>query len=196
MITSDADLIVLDVREYSEFCGSAQHIRDAANLPWITPVLQARHGELPIDGTIVVVCASGGRSHQAASYLDSQGFTNVYDMLGGMNAWTSFREPCDAEPVLTLAKRELDVEINWTPASGTQDYDLLRGWVEYLAFSATTVNLGPTECMASRSPFTYHGDAEPAPEDGTSFYLSRPTGQSWGRSSAGHERVPGDSGCD
>jgi rhodanese-related sulfurtransferase len=196
MIASDQELIILDVREYSEFCGSAEHIEDAANLPWMSGVLEARHAVLPSDGTIVVVCASGGRSHLAANYLDTQGFTDVYDMLGGMSGWTSTREPCDPAPVLHLSKRSLDVEINWTPSDGTQDYDLVQGFVENLSITASTVDLGPTDCLANASPFTYHGDSEPAPQASTRFYLSRQTGGSWGESSQGHERIAGPPGCE
>jgi hypothetical protein len=50
-------------------------------------VLQARYEELPTDGPVLVVCRSGGRSNAAASFLDSKGFSTVYDMLGGMSAW-------------------------------------------------------------------------------------------------------------
>lgn len=36
---------------------------------------------------IVVHCKSGGRSSQAKKYLNSQGFTNVRNMVGGITAY-------------------------------------------------------------------------------------------------------------
>jgi hypothetical protein len=57
-------------------------------------VLQARYEELPIDDPILVVCRSGGRSNQAATFLDSMGFSVIYDMQGGMNAWIWDTELC------------------------------------------------------------------------------------------------------
>ena len=94
LIDSTEDLIVLDVREPSEYCDSRGHIPGALNYPWNSGVLQARFEELPIDSPILVVCRSGGRSNQAANFLDSKGFLMVYDMLGGMNAWLSETIPC------------------------------------------------------------------------------------------------------
>ena len=87
MIVSDPNLIVVDVREYeSEYC-SAGHIAGALNYPWFSGVLQARYGELPLAGDILVVCRSGGRSNMAATFLDSKDFEHVYDMEDGMSAW-------------------------------------------------------------------------------------------------------------
>ncbi|MBN2182296.1 MAG: rhodanese-like domain-containing protein [Sedimentisphaerales bacterium] len=87
LINITDDLIIIDVREKSEYCGWAGHIPGALNYPWNSGVLQTRYEELPIDGKILVVCQSGGRSSQAANFLDSQGFLIVYNMLGGMYAW-------------------------------------------------------------------------------------------------------------
>jgi rhodanese-related sulfurtransferase len=87
LIGSTDDLTVIDVREPYEYCGARGHIPGALNYPWNSGVLRARYEELPMDGPILVVCQSGGRSNQAATFLDSHGFYMVYDMLGGMNAW-------------------------------------------------------------------------------------------------------------
>lgn len=90
MVNTNDQLIVVDVREEgSEYCGPLGHIPGALNYPWSSGVLEDRYDELPIDGEILVVCHSGGRSNTAANFLDSQGFTTIYDMTGGMSAWVS-----------------------------------------------------------------------------------------------------------
>ena len=94
LIGSTDDLTVVDVREPSEFCGAGGHIPGAVNYPLTSGVLYDRYEELPMDNPILVVCRSGGRSNQAATFLDSQGFSMVYDMTGGMNAWIWETEPC------------------------------------------------------------------------------------------------------
>ncbi len=94
LIDATAELVVVDVREPSEYCGAAGHISGALNYPWSSAVLQARYAELPTSGPVLVVCASGGRSHQAANFLDSKGFPTVYDMKGGMSAWQWETAPC------------------------------------------------------------------------------------------------------
>ncbi len=78
---------VVDVREVTEYCGSRGHIPGALNHPWNSGVLQAKYGELLTNGPILVVCQSGGRSNRAAEFLDSKGFPQIYDMLGGMGGW-------------------------------------------------------------------------------------------------------------
>ena len=74
MITTNTQLIVVDVREESsEYCGPLGHIPGALNYPWNSGVLQANYLELPADSEILVVCHSGGRSNSAANFLDSTG---------------------------------------------------------------------------------------------------------------------------
>jgi len=94
MIDTNNELIVIDVREPGEYCGVNGHIPGALNYPWNSGVLQAHFGELPVDADILVVCGSGTRSNYAADFLDSQGHSHVYDMTGGMNAWTYERVRC------------------------------------------------------------------------------------------------------
>jgi len=190
MIASGQDLIVLDVREYSEFCGSYEHIEDAVNLPWSSDVLEARFEEVPADATIIVVCASGGRSHLASTFLDDEGYSDVYDMEGGMSGWEFETEACDTNPVLLLHKDGPEVEINWTPVDGRQDYDLLRGLLSNIADGGTIVDLGPTDCLAKESPYTYYPDTETPLSGSVHFYLARQVDGSWGRSSQGQPRIP------
>ena len=94
MINTNDQLIILDVREESEYCGSSGHIPGALNYPWSSGVLEARYDELPVDGEILVVCQSGYRSNLAADFLDAQGFTDIYDMLEGMSEWSGNTVGC------------------------------------------------------------------------------------------------------
>jgi len=94
MIETNDDLIVVDVREGSEYCDENPspylppgHISGALNYPWTSGVLEEQYGELHLDGEILVVCRSGHRSNEAANFLDSKGFQHIYDMEGGMLAW-------------------------------------------------------------------------------------------------------------
>lgn len=194
MIVADENLVVIDVRENSEFCGSVEHIENAANLPWISGELQARFDELPTDVDIIVVCASGGRSNLAANFLDGEGFTNVYDMQGGMSAWAWSTEACGVVPVVAMRKQAQGSEVDWTPAHDKQDYDLLRGVVDDVADAGTTIDLGPTDCLRESSPFTSYTDPE-IPQS-TYFYLARQTQGSWGESSDDKDRTSASLSCE
>jgi rhodanese-related sulfurtransferase len=85
-INSEANLVILDVRELYEY-ESYGRIPGALNMPWNSGVLDTAYTQLSQDDTIIIVCRSGFRSEQASIFLDLKGFVNIYNMLGGMNAW-------------------------------------------------------------------------------------------------------------
>ena len=79
------DVVVLDVREQSEFDGG--HIPGAVLLPVgsITEDSAAAVIEDP-DTVVLVYCRSGNRSKTASQALVDIGYTNVYE-FGGINTW-------------------------------------------------------------------------------------------------------------
>jgi len=90
----DADtLLLLDVREVSEY--RSEHIAEPegflpltpANMPMSSKVLEQNYSRLPRDRDILVYCASGNRSVSASAFLDSKGFTRIYNMTGGFSSW-------------------------------------------------------------------------------------------------------------
>jgi rhodanese-related sulfurtransferase len=84
-ILAGDDLEVVDVREPSET--STGVIGGALLYPWNSGVLQAEHASLPTGAPLYVICASGGRSLPASTFLVQQGHTCVFNVQGGMNAW-------------------------------------------------------------------------------------------------------------
>ena len=50
--------------------------------------LPARHGELPRDKPIAVLCHHGVRSETAARFLDKAGFVDAMSIAGGIDAWS------------------------------------------------------------------------------------------------------------
>ena len=82
-LTKNQRLTLIDVRTPREF--EAEHIPGARLLP--LSVLQQRSRELPDDRPIVCVCRSGARSQSACEQLARQGFTNLFNLSGGMIAW-------------------------------------------------------------------------------------------------------------
>ena len=77
------EITLLDVREVSEYKGG--HIEGAVNAPLSS--LDANQLSYPKDEPIYVICRSGNRSAQAASQLQDAGYTEIYDVSGGMMAW-------------------------------------------------------------------------------------------------------------
>jgi len=79
------ELTLLDVREEWEV--------QLAPVP--SPVVHIPMGgiaerleELDPSETTVVICRSGGRSREVARFLDSQGFASVFNLAGGILAWS------------------------------------------------------------------------------------------------------------
>lgn len=79
------EITLLDVRESSEYEGG--HIEGAVNAPLSS--LDANQLPYPKDEPVYVICRSGNRSAQAASQLQDAGYTEIYDVSGGMMAWES-----------------------------------------------------------------------------------------------------------
>ena len=110
MLDAGGDITVVDVREEAEFCDSTYqppgHISGAINMPWYSGYLEEHYSDLAPDDTTIVVCRSGARSNAAANFLDGVGFTNVFDMLGGMNAWEWETEEC---PAASIPERDISL---------------------------------------------------------------------------------------
>lgn len=82
------DLFVLDVREPYEFAIAqiGGHLIPLNDLP-------KRVRELDPKREIVVHCKVGGRSQKAAEFLAQNGFKNVYNVAGGIDAWSKRVDP-------------------------------------------------------------------------------------------------------
>jgi rhodanese-related sulfurtransferase len=52
-----------------------------------------RIAELDPKSETVVICRSGGRSAQVAEYLQRQGFAKVFNLSGGILAWSRVIDP-------------------------------------------------------------------------------------------------------
>jgi len=89
MIDSIPSLVVLDVRFLNEY--NSGHIRNAKHIP--VGELVGRLDELETTDKILVYCQSGGRSVTASQILAENGFTHIYNMLGGITAWINAGYP-------------------------------------------------------------------------------------------------------
>ncbi len=75
--------ILLDVRDPHELAISA--LPGSLNIPKGRVVDRA--AEIPRDQEVVVLCRTGVRSTDAIAMLQDQGFTNLVNLKGGINAW-------------------------------------------------------------------------------------------------------------
>lgn len=82
---------VLDVRAADEF--GMGHLPDALNIP--LDKLGERLAELPTskDKPLIVCCATGMRSAKAAALLRKEGYTQLHNLAGGVDAWVGAGYP-------------------------------------------------------------------------------------------------------
>ena len=77
--------IIIDVRTTEEIAEGK--IAGALEMDYFLPSFQSQVDELPKDKEIFIYCAVGSRSREAAEMLLQQGFTKVYHLSGGIQAW-------------------------------------------------------------------------------------------------------------
>ena len=80
---------LLDVREAWEF--ETARIGSSTLMPM--GEVTRRVTELDPQAEIVVICHHGGRSMQVAGFLEQQGFSRVYNLTGGVDAWARTVDP-------------------------------------------------------------------------------------------------------
>ncbi|MGD0961591.1 MAG: rhodanese-like domain-containing protein [Methylomonas sp.] len=82
-------LLLLDVRAPHEF----DYARIAGSQLMPLPQLPDRFHELPQHQDIVVICHHGVRSQQACLFLEHAGFQRLYNLIGGIDAWSVSCDP-------------------------------------------------------------------------------------------------------
>jgi len=87
---------LIDVREYFEFKKSRLH--DAVNIP------SSNNFEIPADtidkdSDLFFYCSSGFRSKKIAKLFSEKGFTHLYSLEGGINAWKKEDLPVDKKRI-------------------------------------------------------------------------------------------------
>lgn len=82
-------IVLLDVREDDE--RAVALIEPSIHIPMNT--VPDHLGELPRDRRVVVYCHHGGRSYAVAGYLETEGFTNVSNLTGGIDEWSRIVDP-------------------------------------------------------------------------------------------------------
>ena len=76
---------LVDVRTPDEYMGG--HLANAVNIDYRNSNFQEQVSKLDKSKPVFVYCLSGGRSASAAQFMRSSGFSEVYEMDGGMISW-------------------------------------------------------------------------------------------------------------
>ena len=85
--------VLLDVREPWEVQTAQVPAGDFDLLAMPMNTIPARTFELPKDRPIACLCHHGGRSQRVAMFLEQQGYTDVANIAGGIDAWSRELDP-------------------------------------------------------------------------------------------------------
>ncbi len=80
---------IVDVRRPDEFTGELGHVPGSQLL--VLDTLPQNIETLDKSKTIVFVCRSGARSGKATAFAKEHGFTNTFNMKGGMLLWNELK---------------------------------------------------------------------------------------------------------
>ena len=92
-MTRQAGNVVLDVRTADEFAQG--HLHGAVNIDVNAPDFAQKVGALNKKATYLVLCRSGRRSEQACTTMAGLGFSRLYNLDGGISAWTASGKPVE-----------------------------------------------------------------------------------------------------
>jgi rhodanese-related sulfurtransferase len=93
LLAQEARPVLLDVREPWELQTASVHAEtfDLVAIPMNE--IPARLAELPRDRPIACLCHHGARSQRVAMFLAQQGWADVANIAGGIEAWS-----CELDP--------------------------------------------------------------------------------------------------
>jgi rhodanese-related sulfurtransferase len=87
LLSEDQHAKVVDVRELHEL--SYGKIAQALHIPMQQIPSELHQLGDDLEQTIILVCHAGMRSMHVAKYLEGLGYSNVINLVGGMNSWAS-----------------------------------------------------------------------------------------------------------
>ena len=93
LIAEPLGLLLLDVREPWEFGLAAIRVPGATTLHMPMRQVAARIAELNPSQPVLCICHHGARSAQVVAFLERAGFTSVYNLAGGIDAWSARVDP-------------------------------------------------------------------------------------------------------
>lgn len=94
-LINDREAVIVDLRTAADF--KKGHLLNAVNIPLAK--IEERSTELGKDKArpVLLYCALGGSSVEAAAKLRKLGFTEAYPIRGGLNGWMQSNLPVTAK---------------------------------------------------------------------------------------------------
>lgn len=82
MVKDNKSTIIIDVRTKDEYI--TNHISGAINIPLQNITQEIENVVKNQNTTIIIYCQYGGRSNKACNKLEKMGYSNIYNLYGGI----------------------------------------------------------------------------------------------------------------
>jgi len=106
LYNNNENLKIFDVREPDEFADG--HIPTATNVPLST--IETGYTVIPMDGPVFIHCRSGVRSLKAIGILESLGYGNLINVVGGFMGWVEAGGEVVKENAVNKSELQLALE--------------------------------------------------------------------------------------
>ena len=123
---SNKEVQILDVRTPNEF--NSGHLKNALWADWLNKEqFFERVKYIDPAKPVYIYCLSGGRSYAAAEWMRANGFKNVVELSGGINAWRYNKLPIE-NPISTETQLTLEQYQKSIPIEGITLVDFGANW--------------------------------------------------------------------
>lgn len=95
LVGSDKAGVLIDLRTPDEIAKG--YIKGATFIDYLSKDAEAQLDKLDKSKTYYVYCASGGRSGDAAAYMEKHGFKRVYNLEKGFSDWKKKGMPIEVK---------------------------------------------------------------------------------------------------
>jgi phage shock protein E len=85
ILAYDKDANIIDLRTADEM--TKGYIKGATQIDFLAKDAEKQIDKLDKNKTYYIYCASGGRSADAAAYMEKSGFKSVYTLKNGFSEW-------------------------------------------------------------------------------------------------------------
>ena len=101
------DVQLVDVRTPEEY--QEGHLKNALNYNINGSDFDTELSKLDKTKPVMVYCLGGGRSAEASEIMEKKGFSEVYNMQGGIMKWNAANKPTDKNPVSSNEKKGMSL---------------------------------------------------------------------------------------
>lgn len=111
--TGNPDFVIMDVRTLDEY--EPEHIANAINLDYYSSTFSTDLDGLDKNKAYLIYCLSGGRSGQTFILMQQKNFSEVYNMLGGINEWKAEGYPVTNVLGINTNMKSSKIKFNISP---------------------------------------------------------------------------------